>query len=106
VELVTISIEHMGITLQRTLEHLTTALPTVRPNVEQARASMGVIDPNTDSNAMSHDYRMFKSLLASLTDSAQSRLLGIVRNKKRLAKTLPRASSRHREHSATPPTYT
>jgi hypothetical protein len=35
-------------------------------------------------HARTHDYNLFKSLLDSLTDLAQSRLLGFTRNKKHL----------------------
>ena len=42
-----------------------------------------------DHNAKTHDYALFKSLLDSLTDLAQSCLLGIIRNMKRLIDALP-----------------
>ncbi len=70
-------------TLTRTLDHLTAAFSTVRPDVERAQASRGATSPATENNARTHDNNMFKSLLDSLTDLAQSRLLGIIRNKKR-----------------------
>jgi hypothetical protein len=52
-----------------------------------------------DHNAKSHDYTLFKSLLDSLTDLAQSRLLGIIRHRKRLVDALPGGVRRHRAHS-------
>ena len=82
-------IGHAGATLTRTLDQLTTTFSTVRPTVERSRASRGATSPATDHNAMTHDYNMFKSLLDSLTDLAQSRLLGIIINKKRLVDALP-----------------
>jgi hypothetical protein len=84
-------IGHAGTTLTRTLDQLTDAFSTVRPNVEISRASRGAANPATDHNVRTHDYNMFKSLLDSLTDLAQSRLLGIIRNKKRLVDALPGA---------------
>jgi hypothetical protein len=105
VEFIANPIGHAGTTLQRTLEHLATALSTVRPHGEQGRASTGVTDPDTDSNAKSHDYRMFKSLLASLIYITHSRLLGIVRNRMRLIEALPKAMG-HRAQSVAAPTHT
>jgi hypothetical protein len=103
-EFVAIPIGHAGTTLSRTLDRLTAAFSTARPLADQTRASTGTIQPTIDSNARNHDYRMFKSLLDSLIDLAQSRLLGIIRNKKRLVDGLQGAVSRHRAHSAaTPP---
>jgi hypothetical protein len=75
--------------LTKTLDHLTTAFSAVRPSVERSRAIMGAASPATDQDVKSHDYNMFKSLLDSFTDLAQSRLLGIIRNKKRLVDALP-----------------
>jgi len=84
VEFVVISIGHAGPTLTRNLDHLTAVVSTVRPRVHHTNAKKGTSLPNTDSNAKSHDYRLFKSLLDTLTDLEQSRLLGIIRNRKRL----------------------
>ena len=84
----------LGTTLAKTLDHLTAALSTVTPSVERSRASKGILSPATDHNAKAHDLIIFKSLLASITDLAQSRLLGIIRNRKRLVDTLPRGDSR------------
>ena len=81
-ELVAIPIGHTGTTLQRTFDDLTAALFTVRPNVEQAKATWGVIDFDTDSNATSHGYQLFKLLLDLLMDFTHSCLLDIVRSKK------------------------
>jgi hypothetical protein len=67
VEFVAIHIGHASTTLSRTLVHLTAAFSTARPFADQARASTGTTQPTIDSNAKS-DYRMFKSLLDSLTD--------------------------------------
>ena len=82
VEFVAFPIGHTGTTLTRTLDHLTAAFSTVRPLVERSRASKGASSPATDHNAKAHDFTMFKSLLDSTTDLAQSRLLGIIRNRK------------------------
>ena len=84
VEFIAVSIGHAGTTLTRTLDHLTAAFSSVRPTVERSRATRGASSPATDHNARTHDYSMFNSLLDSLTDLAQSRLLGIIRNRKRL----------------------
>jgi hypothetical protein len=51
------SIGHAGTTLTRTLENLTAAFSTVRPRVDHANAIKAASHTNTDSNAMSHDYR-------------------------------------------------
>ncbi len=80
---------HAGTTLTKTLDHRTAAFSTVRPSVEISRANTGTASPATDQNAGTHDYNMFKSLLDSLTDLAQSRLFGIIRNEKRLVDALP-----------------
>ncbi len=45
---------------------------------------MGNNDPDTDHTARTQDYNLFKSLLDSLTVLAQSRLVGIISNRKRL----------------------
>ncbi len=74
--------------LTRTLDHLTAAFYTVRPRANQTSANKGTSQPNTDFNAKSHDYLLFESLLDALTDLAQSRLLGIIRNTKRLLEAL------------------
>jgi hypothetical protein len=74
VEFIAIPIVHAGITLRKIFEHNIAALSTVRSHVEQAGSSRGITDPATDSNARSHENRLFKSLLDSLTDLAQSRL--------------------------------
>ncbi len=63
VEFAAIPIGHAGTKLTRTLDHLT--------------AITGTSQPIADSNAGSHDYRMFKSMVEALADLAQSRLLGI-----------------------------
>ena len=61
----------------------------------------------TDHTARTHNYNLFKSLMGSLTDLAQSRLLGIVSNRKRLVAALPGSVSRHRAYSAAaPPDHT
>ncbi len=78
---------------------LTTAFSTVRSKKDHASATMGTKQPITDSNARSHDYRLFKSMLNALVDLAQSRHLGIIRNRKHLVESLPEAVSRHRAHS-------
>jgi len=106
VEFVAIPIGHAGTTLSRTLDHLTAAFSTARPRVDHTNANKGTSQPITDSNAKSHDYLLFKSLLDALIDLAQSRLLGIIRNRKRLVEALPGAIRRARAHSAATPTYT
>ena len=106
VEFVAISIGHAGTSLTRTFDHLTAAFSTVHPIVDHTGAVKGTSQPNTDSNAKSHEYLLFKSLLDALADLAQSRLLGIIRNKKRLVEALPRAIRRTRAHSAVTPTHT
>ncbi len=82
-EFIAFFVGHACTTLTKTLEHLTVAFSTVRPNVERTRASRGAVSPATDHNAKTYDYNLFKSLLDSLTDLAQSRLLGITRHRKR-----------------------
>ena len=86
---------HAGTTLTRTLDRLTAAFSTVRPRADQASAGIGTSQTITDSNAISHDYRLFKSLLAALTDLTYSRLLCIIKNRKRLVEALPGVVSRN-----------
>ena len=86
-------------TLHKTLTQLTTAFSAVRPREEPPRATRGNTDPATDHNAKVHDYILFKSLLDSLTDLAQSRLIGIIRNRKRLIETLAWKSISVKAHS-------
>jgi hypothetical protein len=93
VEFVAFPIGHAGTTLTKTLAHLTAAFSTVRPSVERSRASMGISSPAMDHNAKAHDFTMFMSLLESITDLAQPRLLAIIRNRKRLVDALPRGDS-------------
>jgi hypothetical protein len=83
VEFVSFPIGHASTTLAKTMDHLTAAFSTVRSSVERPRASKGISSPATDHNAKAHDFTMFKSLLDSITDLAQSRLLGIIRNRQR-----------------------
>ncbi len=83
VELIALPIGHAGTTLNSTLDQLTTAFSTVRPTTGRSSTSKGGKPAATDHNAKTHDYTMFKSMLDSLRDLAQSRLLGIIRNKKR-----------------------
>jgi len=61
-------IKHADTTVTMTLDHLTTALSTVRPQMEQARAIAGVFNPATDHNARIHDFNLFKSPLDYITD--------------------------------------
>ena len=82
VDFVAIPIGHTGTTLTRTLDHLTAAFSTIRPRVDHADANKGTPPPIMDSNAKSHDYRLFKSLLDALADLAQSRLLDIIRGRR------------------------
>ncbi len=104
-EFIAFPVGHAGTTLTMTLDQLTTAFSTVRLITERSSTSRGDSFPGTDHNAMTHDYAMFKSLLDSLTDLAQSRLLGIIRNMKRLVAALPGGVSRHRAHSDASPTH-
>jgi hypothetical protein len=53
----------------------------------------------TDHTARTHDYNLFKSLMDSLTDLAQSRLLDIISNRRRSVATLPGSASRRRTYS-------
>ena len=88
-------------TLTRKLTNLVTAFSTARPRAYPTRASRGITDPNTDHTAKAHDYILFKSLLDSLMDLAQSRLIGIISNRKRMVEALPGKISNTRAHSAT-----
>ena len=99
-EFIAFPIGHAGMTLTRTMTHLVTAFSTVRPRADPTRANKGITDPNTDHIAKAHDYILFKSRLDSLADLAQSRLIGIISNRKRLVEALPRKSSNTRAHSA------
>ncbi len=69
-EFIAFPIGHAGITLTMTLDKLTAAFSTVRPNVQRSRAIKGATSPATDHNIRTHGYNMFKSLLDSLTDLA------------------------------------
>jgi hypothetical protein len=104
VEFIAFPIDHAGTTLTKTLDHLTAVFSTVRPTVERSRTSKGASSPATDHNAMTHDYSLLKSLMDSLTDLAQTRLLGIIRNKKRLVDALP-CGDRHQSHSVPSPAH-
>jgi hypothetical protein len=98
--------EDRGTALSRTRDHLTAAFSTARPSADQVRACTSNTQQSTiDFNARSHDYRMFKSMMDSLTDLAQSRLLGIIRNNSRLVEALPGAVNRHRALSTATPTH-
>ena len=59
----------------------------------------------TDHTARTHNYNLFKSLMDSLTDLAQSRLFGIINNRRRLVAALPGSDRRHRAHSAAGPPH-
>jgi hypothetical protein len=100
VEFIAFPIGHTGMTLTKTLTQLVTAFSTIRPRAEPTRANMGITDPDMDHTAKAHDYILFKSLLDSLTDLAQSRLIGIISNRKRLVETLPGKCSSNRANSA------
>ena len=104
-EFIAFSIGHAGTTLTRTLDQLTAVFSTVRPTVDRSRASKGVASPATNHNAMTHDYNMFKSLLDSLRDIAQSRLVGIIRNTKGLVYALPGGVRHHRANLDSLPTH-
>jgi hypothetical protein len=87
VEFVAIPIGYAGTTLTRTLDHLTAAFSTIRPRAYHTNTNQGTPQSTTRSNAKSQDYHVFKSMMGALTNLAQSRLLGIVRNKMRLVET-------------------
>jgi hypothetical protein len=106
VELVAIPIGHVGTTLKTTLDHLIAALSTVRPKTNRTNTSDGTSQPDTDSNARSHDYCLFKSTRNALTYITLSRLLGIISNMKRLVESLPGAIGRIRAHPIEPPQHT
>ena len=105
VEFVAILIGHAGTTLTRTLDHLIAAFSTVCLRVDHTSANNGVTLPIADFNAKSHDYRLFESLPDALADLAQSRLLDILRNKKRLVEALPGAVRGNRAHATATPTH-
>ena len=105
VELIAFPIGHAGTTLTKTLDQLTTAFSAVRPFTGRPSTSIGDTFPAMDHNAKAHDYTLFKSLLDSLTDLAQTRLLGIIRNRKRLVDFIPGGVSRHRAHSDASPAH-
>jgi hypothetical protein len=84
VEFVALSIGHCGTTLTTTLIHLTAAFSTVRLRMEPTRASRERHIPDMDHTGKAHDYILFKSLLDSITGLAQSRLLAIIDDRKRL----------------------
>ncbi len=92
-ELIAFSIGHAGTTLTKTLDQLTTAFSAVRPFTGRPSTSIGDTFPAMDHNAKAHDYTLFKSLLDSITDLAQSRLLGI-----KIQEALSRRTTR-RSHS-------
>ena len=104
-EFIAFPIGHSGTTLTKTLDQLTAAFYTVRPTVERSRASRSAANPAKNHNARIHDYNLLKSLLNSLTDSAQSRLLGIIRNRKRLVDALTDGVRYHRANSDAFPTH-
>jgi hypothetical protein len=106
VEFIAFPIGHQGTTLTRALDKLTAAFSTVQPNVERSRDSKGAASPATDHNVITHDYTMFKLPLDSLTDLAQSRLIGIIsRKRKRLLDDLPGGFRHHRASSDVSPTH-
>ena len=103
VEFVAFPIGHAGTTLKTTLDQLTIAFSTARPRGVRPGAAMASDTTVTDHTARTHDYNLFKSLLDSLTDLAQSRLLGIINNRRRLVAALQGNVSRQRA-SSTPAT--
>ena len=102
-EFIALPIGHAGTTLNKTLDNLTAAFSTFNPHVEQASANTGVTDPAAGHNAKIHDSNLFKLLLDSLKDLAQPRLVGIIRNKKRLEDALPKEDNHHRTDSVASP---
>ncbi len=105
-EFVALPIDHANTTLTTTLDHLTAVFSAVRPYVEQAKANKGFIDHAMDHIAKTHDFILFKSLMYSITELAQSRRFGIISNRKRLVESLRGEVSRHRAHSAAHPERT
>jgi hypothetical protein len=99
VEFIAFPIGHTGTTLKATLDHLTAAFSTARPREDRSRARMDITNTVTDHTARTHDYNLFKSLMDSLTDLAQSRLLDIISNRRRSVATLPGSASRRRTYS-------
>ena len=99
------SIGDAGTPLTKTMDQLTTAISTVRLTVERSRAKRGADSPATDHNARTHDYNLFKSLLDSLTNLAQSRLLGIIRNRKSFEDAPLCGARHHRANSDASPTH-
>jgi hypothetical protein len=57
--------------------------------MEHTRARRSATSPHTDHTAKTHDFILFKSPLDSLMGLAQTRLLGIIRNRKHLVDALP-----------------
>ncbi len=104
-ELIAFPIGHAGTTLSRTLHKLTTAFSAVRPLTGRPSTSVSDTSLAMDHNAKAHDYTLFKSLMDSLTDLAQARLLGIIRNRKHLVDTVPGGFSRNRAHSDASPAH-
>jgi hypothetical protein len=43
-----------------------------------------VLNPETDTAAMTHDFSLFKTLIQTLTRLAQDRLLGIIHHRQNL----------------------
>ena len=93
VEFVGIPIDHAGTTSAMTLKSPTSTLSTARPFVETSRANSSITDPTTDTNAKTHG-TIFLALLNSLTNLAHSRLLDIIRNRKRLVEALPKKNTK------------
>ncbi len=104
-ELIALLIGHAGTTLSSTMDQLTTAFSTVRQTTGRSSTSKGGTPAATDHNAKNHDYTLFKSMLDSLTDLAQYRLLSIIRNKKRLVDTLQGGVRHHRAQSVASPAH-
>jgi len=87
-----IYIDHAGSTSYKTPKSLTSALSAVRPSLEtMSRARRAIAVPTTNNNAKTHETILFWSLFDFLSDFARSRLLGIIRNRKRLIEALLRA---------------
>ncbi len=104
-ELIAFPIGHAGTTITRTLHQLTTTFSAVRPLTGRPSTSVGDNSLAMDHNAKAHDYTLFKSLLDSLTDLAQARLLGIITNRKRLVDTVQGGFIRNRAHSDASPAH-
>jgi len=97
VDFVAFSIGHAGITLLRTRESLLAALSFDRQHSEQAGYTRVITIPNTVAQPRRQDTPIVKSLFDGLSNLAKSRLLNIIKKRKRLVAALTGALSRNRD---------